>query len=526
MAGRLVALNPILGGGEGLTDENLPPPSTLAAQLVRNHVESARGLSLPDTASFRQLLQEILNKASAPETDVEINHKLIKVVIEAGLDVLFHDTPFAQWNFLLPQALDSLAVIQSTLERQPEILFLGGSQPSLGPQRPHLLLWLFPKLLEISRHPKSNDLQHALASLLSSLISSLSKSLELWPHVKALLHTIRDCITDVFSLLRDTRSFSKIPKGENRVLLPPSRSLSYAWPKTANDTASTPDHQLSVNDAVSSIRIQLFLLSTLRAIASAGSALARSQTATFPIHKWVFDSIAPLTRILLQHRPWLEQHDFFSLLALQVIRLQNLLLQNSLDSAILNRTPYLLSNICDCCAKLIICEPNTTFDDEMQQELALIVEAIIIRFRVGHERIIEESLLPSFRTFARKSSSENSHESLRRVIDDYLSKFDPHDHVLGSDKPNIHNEQPDVVMEDDMVQPGLQVSLPQKHSQSATRSRRQLYLKPRIPRLRNIGAGNAQNWPQDSYHMIVQKIARLLGRTDGTGGGDIHSNAP
>ena len=80
MVGRLLAHNiargPAAFGGDDLSDANLPPPSTLAAQLVRNHVDTARGLNQPDTTvTFRQLLQEILNKTSVPETDVDVNLK-------------------------------------------------------------------------------------------------------------------------------------------------------------------------------------------------------------------------------------------------------------------------------------------------------------------------------------------------------------------------------------------------------------------------------------------------------------------
>ncbi|KAG9833559.1 hypothetical protein KCU68_g12060, partial [Aureobasidium melanogenum] len=226
MVGRLLAHSHGRGaasiGGDDLTDANLPPPSTLAAQLVKNHVDTARGLNQPDTTvTFRQLLQEILSKSSVPETDVDVNHKLIKVVVEAGLDVLFQDDPFAQWDFLVPQAIDSLAVIQSTIQRQPDILFHNASTNS--DQNPHLLLWLFPKLLMLSKHPKGAQLQDSLASLLSSLVLSLSKTLDLWPYAKALLQMLRDCATDLFVLLQDSRVCSKSAVEVPAVLLPPVR---------------------------------------------------------------------------------------------------------------------------------------------------------------------------------------------------------------------------------------------------------------------------------------------------------------
>ncbi|KAH0300108.1 hypothetical protein KCU71_g12104, partial [Aureobasidium melanogenum] len=265
MVGRLLAHSHGRGaasiGGDDLTDANLPPPSTLAAQLVKNHVDTARGLNQPDTTvTFRQLLQEILSKSSVPETDVDVNHKLIKVVVEAGLDVLFQDDPFAQWDFLIPQAIDSLAVIQSTIQRQPDILFHNASTNS--DQNPHLLLWLFPKLLMLSKHPKGAQLQESLASLLSSLVLSLSKTLDLWPYAKALLTMLRDCATDLFVLLQDSRVCSKSAVQVPAVLLPPVRNA-----ELQKELASVVEKLIDRYDAEYGYIIEEFLLPSFRAIA-------------------------------------------------------------------------------------------------------------------------------------------------------------------------------------------------------------------------------------------------------------------
>ncbi|KAH0357480.1 hypothetical protein KCU83_g998, partial [Aureobasidium melanogenum] len=265
MVGRLLAHSHGRGaasiGGDDLTDANLPPPSTLAAQLVKNHVDTARGLNQPDTTvTFRQLLQEILSKSSVPETDVDVNHKLIKVVVEAGLDVLFQDDPFAQWDFLIPQAIDSLAVIQSTIQRQPDILFHNASTNS--DQNPHLLLWLFPKLLMLSKHPKGAQLQESLVSLLSSLVLSLSKTLDLWPYAKALLTMLRDCATDLFVLLQDSRVCSKSAVQVPAVLLPPVRNA-----ELQKELASVVEKLIDRYDAEYGYIIEEFLLPSFRAIA-------------------------------------------------------------------------------------------------------------------------------------------------------------------------------------------------------------------------------------------------------------------
>jgi len=498
MVGRLLAHNHARAaasfGGDDLTDANLPPPSTLAAQLVRNHVDTARGVNQPDTTvTFRQLLQEILNKTSVPETDVDVNHKLINVVVEAGLDVLFHNDPFAQWDFLISQAVDSLAVIQSTIQRQPDILFHNAS--STSDQHPHLLLWLFPKLLMLSKHPKAHQLQDSLASLVSSLVLSLSKTLDLWPYAKALLQMLRDCVTDLFLLLQDSRIFSKTAAQVNAVLLPPVRSASNVWPGSENNPALFLGHQLSLNDPLSATRIQLLLISALRNIASAKSTMTRFQASTFPLHKWLSDSVIGLSRILFQHKLWFEQQSFFSTFALQILRLQNFILDSSSYPTAHNRTSYILGSLSECCSRLIVHDGRTPLDVELQKELVLTIEKLTDRYGAEYEYIIEEFLLPSLRAFARDSSKfEAANESLRRVVHQCLERHKT-------------NGQTDIVMTDHVL--GLHSEVPALQPATAKSARKGLQT------LNDPGFEISNSNSEDPYQKLKRRIAALLGR-DGT----------
>jgi serine/threonine-protein kinase ATR len=495
MVGRLLAHNhargPAAFGGDDLSDANLPPPSTLAAQLVRNHVDTARGLNQPDTTvTFRQLLQEILNKTSVPETDVDVNHKLVKVVVEAGLDVLFHNDPFAQWDFLIPQAVDSLAVIQSTVQRQPDILFHNASSDL--DQHPHLLLWLFPKLLMLSKHPKGHQLQDSLASLLSSLVLSLSKTLDLWPYAKALLQMLRDCITDLFLLLQDSRIFSTAAVQVPAVLLPPVRSASNTWPGSENNPALSLGHQLSTNDPLSATRIQLLLVSTLRSIASAKTTSTRFQTSTFPLHKWLSDSVTCLNRLLFQHRSWFERHAFFSAFALQIIHLQNFILDSSSYPIVRNRISYMLGSLCECCSKLIVHDRKSLLDVELQQELVSTIEKLIDHYGAEYGYIIEEFLLPSLRVFAHDSSKfEAASESLRRAVHRCLEIHETSDQI-------------DTVMTDHVPQPHPEIS---RKTESSRKGLRGLH-DPR----HEVSSSQSE----DLYQKLKCRVAALLGKGDGT----------
>ena len=58
-----------VNGGRLHTNGDLPPPSTLAAQIVQNQVRPEATHDNGEKATFSGLLQEILHSGAAPETD-------------------------------------------------------------------------------------------------------------------------------------------------------------------------------------------------------------------------------------------------------------------------------------------------------------------------------------------------------------------------------------------------------------------------------------------------------------------------
>ena len=170
------------------TNGDVPPPSTLAAQIVQNQITAAQQRQHGEAPSFSELLQEILNNhAATPETDVQVNVKLISVVAQAGLGPLTDGNPFTQIDTLLSQATDSLAVIESTIRRQPEVLF-----SSTGLNGPQLLLPLLSRLLAVCGRQKCDDLP--VVRLLDSTFAALSASIDLWQNAQVLRLVIEDCV--------------------------------------------------------------------------------------------------------------------------------------------------------------------------------------------------------------------------------------------------------------------------------------------------------------------------------------------
>src|SRR5579871_1965376 len=80
--------------GNHTTIRDLPPPSTITAQIVHHRSNATR--EEPEYQElFGKLLQEYLKDPIVEETSLETNAQLISVVAEAGLDALRKGDPFA-----------------------------------------------------------------------------------------------------------------------------------------------------------------------------------------------------------------------------------------------------------------------------------------------------------------------------------------------------------------------------------------------------------------------------------------------
>jgi len=257
-----------------------PPPSTHAAQLVREHAPSTRAGQANDAAvTFGQLLQEILSGEAPPETDVEINYKLIQVVTEAGIDVLSKGDPFATWDTLLPQAMDCIAVIQATIVRQPEVLLVGSSVSTESSRPPHLLLWLFPKLLTATFQSRCRSLCDPVSELLASAITALAKPLDWWEHAETVLDVYRDCIEELASELFNRSSAHGLTSFE--VALPPARSIGLGSEVDEASLSALPvGTQLRIGDETSAVTALIVLLRAMYAVLN-------SQTGRFYMRKAV-----------------------------------------------------------------------------------------------------------------------------------------------------------------------------------------------------------------------------------------------
>ncbi|MCJ1477208.1 serine/threonine-protein kinase M1 [Lambiella insularis] len=191
-----------------------PPPSTFAAQIVDNHASARRLSDTTDKqADLRQLLQMILDAkqdgdtlSEAVETNLEVNYRLIYTIVRAGLEVLSSQSPFDDDLEVHVQALNTLAVVDLTIRRFPEVLFCipSGTDSSVRPGGP-LFLWLMPHLINLLSLEFDKEINEAAAKVLGTALSVQTRASTSRTRLHPVLKYIQGCIKDTLLRLDDFR---------------------------------------------------------------------------------------------------------------------------------------------------------------------------------------------------------------------------------------------------------------------------------------------------------------------------------
>ena len=428
MVGRLLATDRADATTNGVSGSgsHLPPPSTIAAQLVRNHAGVARAEQNVDgnaTATFGQLLQEILNNLTTPETDAEVNYKLIRVVTEAGLDVLTRDNPFAQWDILVPQAVDSIAVIQSTIKRQPELVFFGSSDQSTGQNSPHLLLWLLPKLLRIATHPKCTQLCNPIATLLKTVVESLLATLDWWRYAHSILDAYRDCVDDVLAALEGCSASTKRSFRDYEVTLPPARTIVKLNPGSRQAVALPLGSQIHILNLTEAMSVVTLVLTTFVQLSKEAVAPNRSLDEDSSSLQWLMNALSTLNRLVLAHRRTFGSDRILLNSATQLLSLLRSVcfpVPSFISRTGINTHPVVL--LCQCLSDYLRSCTKDMLPVEIQSVMTTILQDLMtLRDRNLHRKIIEEFLTPAIQLIRDNlQSSSGCSKDLGHVLATWL----------------------------------------------------------------------------------------------------------
>ncbi|EXJ80858.1 hypothetical protein A1O3_07144 [Capronia epimyces CBS 606.96] len=131
-----------------------PPPSSILA----THVVHGQGVPDLDRHHFNQLLTEVLGSDGDGQPslgdDVSVNHKLICVILQVGIEPALEETPFrtaAASGKADAQLTRCLAVLRVAIERSPQVLYVKSDPPGKDVAGPACALyyWLIPRLLPL-----------------------------------------------------------------------------------------------------------------------------------------------------------------------------------------------------------------------------------------------------------------------------------------------------------------------------------------------------------------------------------------
>ncbi|KAI9793452.1 MAG: serine/threonine-protein kinase M1 [Candelina submexicana] len=249
-----------------------PPPSTLAAQLVDNLSSVNREPQQDDQRNFEQLLLTIVGSdgmsatsGGVIETDLNDNYKLINVVTRAGLEVMLQDDPFAERRHLLPQALNSILVIELTIQRTPAVLFF--NPPNIakesGKLQVPLYLWLLPKLLALSTVKDANHFQQKLMNLLSTILTVTTRYPRGWQNCEKLLRYFGIIINDLLVYLEESVTHVQITTSAPAKALPSNESLSNILFPYGNQNSLPASCQIQISNVSNASIIALRLCSAI-----------------------------------------------------------------------------------------------------------------------------------------------------------------------------------------------------------------------------------------------------------------------
>ncbi|KAH4967839.1 hypothetical protein HBI26_107510 [Parastagonospora nodorum] len=278
---------------------NLPPPSTIAAQIVQNASNLHARHDAATKVSFGELVKEFLQHPSTDEPDPQLV-ALICVIAEAGLEGLFKDDPFAQ-DQQKEKGIDSISALQLIIRKKPHLLLSIKDAEEEGNPQPPLFVWLFPKLIGLLSHVTMQPLHQHARDLLGLSLEVLLQNPSFWQHATSVATLYRSSIQFIIAELEAVRDPSTPLIQSFRVTIPSPSCIGAFWPESQQFVAIPHELQRTVSSQIAAIYIGFSLLLAL----IGGSKLQKGQCTDFSASEnhqpWVLDTFL----VLWQHfRRW------------------------------------------------------------------------------------------------------------------------------------------------------------------------------------------------------------------------------
>ncbi|CAN9100906.1 unnamed protein product [Alternaria alternata] len=239
----------------------VPPPSTIAAQIVHNASNVNARHGQVTKVSFGELVKEFLQHPNTDEPDQQLV-ALVCVIAEAGLEGLFKHDPFAQ-DQQRQQGIDSIAALTFILQQKPHLLLSTRDSEDDGIPRPPLILWLYPKLLGLLTYTTLNSVHEHVQQLLHLCLSVLARTSALWRSAAVVSQLYRSCVQSILTKLQSVDDPVSVPAPSFSVALPSSSNISVFWPESQQIIALPHDLQRTITSQLGAINVGFCLLLAL-----------------------------------------------------------------------------------------------------------------------------------------------------------------------------------------------------------------------------------------------------------------------
>jgi len=278
-----------------------PPPST-AARLVTGHAQQPN--------SFSALLHAVLHDENPPETNLEITYSAIQVVAKSGLDVLSLDVGSELTrDALLQQAKDSIAVIQTLIGDQPELLFYGqiDEQQKKTIEGTQMIYWLFAKLARAAANSLYTGLHTAITGLLSVLISNPSMTLDYWLPVNNIGKMYKSTVDDILHLLNGSGIDSISRDNQSvEIAIPSISSIAFLNESDKTIMSIPSGTQVTVKGVAPLFHAAKVILDAVMDVTLVKDRLKAELACTDTLVYWLGDAVISFCETFVQHSPSFE----------------------------------------------------------------------------------------------------------------------------------------------------------------------------------------------------------------------------
>lgn len=157
-----------------------PPPSSILA----THVVHGNGVPDLDRDNFNQLLAEVLSTDEHGQpnlgADVSVNHKLICIIFQVGIETALEENPFksnAGSGKTDSQLLNCLEAIQLAVERSPQVIAVKSDIQGQDDAEwtPPLYAWLFPRLLPLVVPSQAVQVRDGVCAIYNAMLQANMK---------------------------------------------------------------------------------------------------------------------------------------------------------------------------------------------------------------------------------------------------------------------------------------------------------------------------------------------------------------